>query len=247
MVSDGCWLWSATITATGVGQFRVGRKLVQAHRHAWSLLFGTSPPSDLRHECGNLKCVRPDHMRPMQRRLGPTSLARPAHARFWNMVEMSPTCWLWRGSTSGGGYGQFRDSDMASDRPGRMLRAHRYAWILKNGPIPTGTALRSKCGTRTCVRPDHFTLGGSLPERRPTSRQLELLRRLQQLGSPRVSSKALAREFGIAEQTVRNELNDLRRRLDVHTTKAALKWLDQLVSGRAGEGAAGEVEPLDHL
>lgn len=67
--------------------------------------------------------------------------------RFWSKVEKGPDCWLWRGSRSGGGQGQFR--------VGRsMERAHRVAWVLTFGSLPP-RQLRSMCGNLDCVRPDH--------------------------------------------------------------------------------------------
>jgi hypothetical protein len=57
-----CWLWKCQRTASG-GQFRVSGKRPVAHRVAWQLSHGTIPPRHaVRRTCGNLLCVRPEHL-----------------------------------------------------------------------------------------------------------------------------------------------------------------------------------------
>jgi hypothetical protein len=57
-----CWLWKCRRTASG-GQFRVGGKRPVAHRIAWQVSFGVIPPRyAVRRACGNLLCVRPEHL-----------------------------------------------------------------------------------------------------------------------------------------------------------------------------------------
>lgn len=61
--ADGCWLWSASATPNGYGQFRLGRLMVSAHRVAWLMTYGPVP-ADLcvLHRCDVRRCVRPDHL-----------------------------------------------------------------------------------------------------------------------------------------------------------------------------------------
>ena len=57
-----CWLWNCRRTASG-GQFRVSGKRPVAHRVAWQLIHGSIPPRyAVRRTCGNLLCVRPEHL-----------------------------------------------------------------------------------------------------------------------------------------------------------------------------------------
>lgn len=67
--SGTCWLWTASIRATGYGQFRVGKRTRDAHRVAWELTNGSVPDGlQLDHLCRNRACVRPDHLEPVTQR-----------------------------------------------------------------------------------------------------------------------------------------------------------------------------------
>ena len=67
--SAPCWVWRGPVDRSGSPIFRAFSGVPQpAHRFAWRLGHGTSPPSGLRLEraCSTLGCVRcdPDHWRP---------------------------------------------------------------------------------------------------------------------------------------------------------------------------------------
>lgn len=68
--------------------------------------------------------------------------------RFWSKVQITPKCWVWTASLTTSGYGQFWI--------GRLLMAHRVAYELVKGPIPTGLQLDHLCRNRKCVNPDHL-------------------------------------------------------------------------------------------
>ena len=66
----GCWLWTGSRNSAGYGGFRAGslkdssRKMLAAHRVAYSLAFGVWPPRTLvvAHKCDTPSCVNPEHL-----------------------------------------------------------------------------------------------------------------------------------------------------------------------------------------
>jgi hypothetical protein len=58
-------------------------------------------------------------------------------------------CWTWLASTNHKGYGHFWTR-------GRYEQAHRYAYELAVGPIPTGLHIDHLCMNTRCVNPKHL-------------------------------------------------------------------------------------------
>jgi hypothetical protein len=88
---------------------------------------------------------------------GTDHLARPLRERFLEKISPEPNtgCWLWTGTVLPFGHGLI-------GRGGRgtgMARAHRVAWELFRGPIPTGLQVCHRCDVPCCVNPDHLFLG----------------------------------------------------------------------------------------
>ncbi len=85
---------------------------------------------------------------------------------FWSKVEKQPDgCWLWLGARSNNGYGHTTYRGDAGQL--RHISAHRRAYSLLRGPIPTGLDLDHLCRVRHCVNPDHLE---------PVTRSLNLRR-----------------------------------------------------------------------
>lgn len=80
-------------------------------------------------------------------RLRASSTSR-AIERFWQQVEKTEGCWLWRGPVNNHGYGQSRVL-------GENL-AHRVAFRLTKGDIPESLTLDHLCRVTTCVNPAHL-------------------------------------------------------------------------------------------
>jgi hypothetical protein len=94
---------------------------------------------------------------------------RPMTERFWEKVNKLPgedACWEWTGHGDRDGYGRLKNED----RPrGKSVRAHRYSWIIANGPIPNGMGVLHDCDNPACVRPSHLKLGTAADNQRDKS------------------------------------------------------------------------------
>ena len=58
-----CWVWIGSSHGDGYGHFRVGHKVLKAHRFSYEI--SVIKPGDeqiIRHKCDNPPCVRPDHL-----------------------------------------------------------------------------------------------------------------------------------------------------------------------------------------
>jgi hypothetical protein len=73
--------------------------------------------------------------------------------RFWEKVDKTDDCWLWKGGLFNTGYGAFLLEK-------KMTTAHRVSleWSLCR-PIGEGLVARHKCRNRNCVRPEHLEEG----------------------------------------------------------------------------------------
>ena len=131
-------------------------------------------------------------------------------ARFWRKVAKSEgDCWLWTGAVNSAGYG--------SIGLGRStMVAHRAAWLLVHGSLPTDLCVCHTCDVRICVNPAHLFLGtnsDNVADRERKGRNVVLrgeqhgsakLTRDQALAIKSAAGKQwdIAHAFGVSQATV---------------------------------------------
>lgn len=74
--------------------------------------------------------------------------------RFWPQVAVgaSHECWEWQFHRDKANYGRFKIGQ-------RSERAHRVAYQLAKGEIPTGLVVRHTCDNPPCCNPNHLLIG----------------------------------------------------------------------------------------
>lgn len=90
-------------------------------------------------------------------------LRKTREVAFAEKVDKGPYqkgCWLWRGSIKPrNGYGHMHAH-------GKDYNAHRLAYELAKGPIPSGMEVMHSCDVPHCVNPAHLSIGTHLDNMR---------------------------------------------------------------------------------
>ena len=127
---------------------------------------------------------------------------------FWAYPKQVGDCLVFPGYYDRGGYGRIRAG-------GCPFLAHRFAWILAHGEIPTGMLVCHKCDNPPCVRRDHLFLtdhagnmGDKVRKGRAWTGRAKLsecdVREIRRRSAAGESGRSLSRSFGVGETTIRD-------------------------------------------
>ncbi len=72
--------------------------------------------------------------------------------RFDSYVKKIGKCWIWTGSCTRDGYGQFSVKF-------KKIAAHRMSYQIYNGDIPEKMCILHSCDNKKCVNPNHLRIG----------------------------------------------------------------------------------------
>jgi hypothetical protein len=91
------------------------------------------------------------------RRTGSTEKRKqePPMERFMKKTKRLGGCLQWQGALDAYGYGIFWFE-------GKSVRAHRWAYIQKFGPVAEDRVMDHLCRNRWCVNPDHLEPAGNI-------------------------------------------------------------------------------------
>ena len=136
---------------------------------------------------------------------------RPVAERLQEKLIATPSgCLEFQGFCNSGGYGQIYVG-------GKNLLAHRVAFELAHGPIPSGLHVCHHCDNPSCCNPDHLFLGTQAENladmvskgRQPTKQTPEKLEQLRELRSQGLTLKEIGAALGIGYVTAWNWLREL--------------------------------------
>ena len=126
--------------------------------------------------------------------------------RFLAKVQkVESGCHEWQAGLHRDGYGKFVEA-------GKTIQAHRVAYSLFIGPIPTGAWVLHTCDNRKCVNPHHLFIGDRIAniedmdrkQRRGTKSKLTYadVEKIKNLLNERYSQAHIAEEFGVDQTTI---------------------------------------------
>lgn len=135
---------------------------------------------------------------------------------FWQHVDKTENCWLWMGRKHPFGYGVLLfGREIARDR--KQAFAHRVAWELTYGTIPSRTQVCHSCDVPVCCNPAHLFLGtqrDNMADKVKKDRQAkgtkvgcaklteDNVREIRACWGVMATQRQLAREFGVHQSII---------------------------------------------
>lgn len=139
---------------------------------------------------------------------------------FHSKYKPTADCWLWDAGKYASGYGMV----FLRRENGKQVNsyAHRVAYVLAKGPIPSGMVVRHRCDTPACVNPEHLQLGTQGDNNRDTASRRRCpkvrpwLHKLsdgdvQAIRVSLASGDALAKCYGVSKTSISLIRRGLRR------------------------------------
>ena len=163
LMGERCWIWSGPVH-DGKPMFNMAANTNRLAHHIALKCVGREKPKHtegISWSCGEKLCVKPEHIVIAPRKIKSRTFMRshkmcgvPMEERFWDKVEKTEGCWLWKAAVLPGGNGLFSPS---RQDPISATTAHRVSWYLTHGSFPPkGEFVTQTCRNKICVRPEHL-------------------------------------------------------------------------------------------
>ena len=166
---------------------------------------------ELKDIAAEVRCGRSTVCRVLEAAGLTQELNRPVAERLRDKLIATPGgCLEYQGVRNSDGYGQIKVD-------GKMLLAHRVAYELAHGPIPSGLCVCHRCDNPSCCNPDHLFLGTHNENvkdmidkgRQFTKKTPEKLERLRELRAQGLTFREIGEDLGIDPMTSWNWLREL--------------------------------------